>query len=62
MEPPGKSKEEAHPQKEPLKETGDPIADKALQKQPDRDEKTVAEGEEPGTFDRVFEHGRQMGF
>ncbi len=59
------------PQDRPLKEAEDPLKEKAISpSQPagekaaedQETEKLPAPDEEPGTFDRVYEHGRQMGF
>ena len=54
------------PQDQPLKEQKTPYEeepkgeDKATEDI--NEEGSLAEDEEPGTFDRVYEHGRQMGF
>ena len=56
---------------EPLKEAEGPLKEKAIPSGEQAEEKTaqddetdepLAQDEEPGTFDRVYEHGRQMGF
>ena len=59
------------PQDRPLKEAEDPLKEKAISPGQPAGEKAAedqeteelpAPDEEPGTFDRVYEHGRQMGF
>jgi hypothetical protein len=58
------------PQDKPLKEAEGPLKKKATPSGPKAEEKapqdetdeSLAQDEEPGTFDRVYEHGRQMGF
>ena len=66
-----RSGEEPGPQDQPLKEAEGPLKEKAVPPEPPAGEKTAeddqvdestAQDEEPGTFDRVYEHGRQMGF
>ena len=62
-----RSGEEPDPQDEPLKETEGPLKNKTTSKTPgktpqDETQESPVEDEEPGTFDRVYEHGRQMGF
>jgi hypothetical protein len=58
--------EEPGPQDEPLKEEESPLKKKSTpsgEKAPEEETKELLpEDEEPGTFDRVYEHGRQMGF
>jgi hypothetical protein len=61
--------EEPGPQDEPLKDAEEALKKKktsppsqpTAEKEEPSDEST-AEDEEPGTFDKVYEHGRQMGF
>jgi hypothetical protein len=58
------------PQDQPLKEAEGPLKKKTtpsgqkIEEDTPQDEadETLAQDEEPGTFDRVYEHGRQMGF
>jgi hypothetical protein len=58
------------PQDQPLKEAEGPLKKKTtpsgqkIEEETPQDEadETLAQDEEPGTFDRVYEHGRQMGF
>lgn len=56
------------PQEQPLKDTEGSLKEKATQpagEKPAEDEETdesLGQDEAPGTFDRVYEHGRQMGF
>ena len=62
-----RSGEEPGPQDEPLKEAEGPLKNKTTSKTPgkspqDETQESPVEDEEPGTFDRVYEHGRQMGF
>jgi len=67
-----RSGEEPGPQDQPLKETEGPLKEKAIPsgqqtgekaaQDDDETDETLAQDEEPGTFDRVYEHGRQMGF
>lgn len=66
-----RSGEEPGPQDKPLKETEGPLKEDAVPPEQHSGEKAAAdnqadelnaEDEEPGTFDRVYEHGRQMGF
>jgi hypothetical protein len=66
-----RSGEEPGPQDQPLKETEGPLKEDAVPPEQHAGEKAAAdnqadelnaEDEEPGTFDRVYEHGRQMGF
>jgi hypothetical protein len=45
------------PQDQPLKDAEEPLKNKSIPPQ-----SAEAKDEEPGTFDRVYEHGRQMGF
>ena len=59
--------QEPGPQDEPLKEAEGPLKNKTTSKTPgktpqDETQESPVEDEEPGTFDRVYEHGRQMGF
>ncbi len=66
-----RSGEEPGSQDQPLKEAEGPLKDKpAPPEQPagekaaedDQADELTPKDEEPGTFDRVYEHGRQMGF
>jgi hypothetical protein len=66
-----RSGEEPGSKDEPLKEARGPFKEKAIpsgkqagekEAQDDETEELLAQDEEPGTFDRVYEHGRQMGF
>jgi hypothetical protein len=66
-----RSGEEPGSKDEPLKETEGPFKGKAIPSgkragekaaQDDETDELLAQDEEPGTFDRVYEHGRQMGF
>jgi hypothetical protein len=62
--------EDPEPQDQPLKKLEGPLKEKATSSaRKDEEERTqketdesLVEDEEPGTFDRVYEHGRQMGF
>jgi len=60
--------EEPGPQDQPLKDAGEPLKKKTIppsQPVEEKDEladESPAQDEEPGTFDKVYEHGRQMGF
>jgi hypothetical protein len=63
--------EEPGSQDQPLKEAEGPLKEKAIPPGKPVGEKTTEDDEteelpgpdeEPGTFDRVYEHGRQMGF
>jgi hypothetical protein len=60
-----RSAEEPESQVQPAKDEEEPLKNEALSpaSAEAKDEATdeTAEGE-PGTFDRVYEHGRQMGF
>ena len=69
--PHSRSGEEPGPKDRPLKDTEGPLKEKAVTPEQPGGEKAAesnrgdelnAEDEEPGTFDRVYEHGRQMGF
>ena len=58
-----RSGEEPGSKDEPLKkaiQSGKQAGEKEAQD--DETEELLAQDEEPGTFDRVYEHGRQMGF
>lgn len=66
-----RSGEEPGPQDQPLKETEGPLKEKAIPPEQPAGEKEAEDNQadelntedgEPGTFDRVYEHGRQMGF
>lgn len=66
-----RSEEEPGSKDEPLKEAEGPFKEKAIPSgkqagekaaQDDETEELLSQDEEPGTFDRVYEHGRQMGF
>jgi hypothetical protein len=66
-----RSGEEPGSKDEPLKEAEGPFKEKAIPSgkqagekaaQDDETAELPAQDEEPGTFDRVYEHGRQMGF
>jgi hypothetical protein len=65
-----RSGEEPGPQEQPLKEAEGPLKEKAVppeqpageKAQDDETDESLVQDEEPGTFDRVYEHGRQMGF
>ncbi len=66
-----RSGEEPGSKDEPLKKAEGPFKEKAIPSgqqagekaaQDDETDELLAQDEEPGTFDRVYEHGRQMGF
>ena len=66
-----RSGEGTGPQDRPLEETEDSLKEKAVSPgkpsgekaaEDEETEELPAPDEEPGTFDRVYEHGRQMGF
>jgi hypothetical protein len=57
--------EKPGPQDQPLKDAEEPLKNKSIPPQSaDAKDESADESpdEEPGTFDRVYEHGRQMGF
>jgi hypothetical protein len=58
-----RSVKEPGPQDQPLKDDDEALKNK-LSSPPAETKKEPPESaeEEPGTFDRVYEHGRQMGF
>jgi hypothetical protein len=53
-----KSKDESKEGEQPVKNQTDP----AQSPDPKNESPDTSLDEEPGTFDRVYEHGRQMGF
>jgi hypothetical protein len=53
--------EKPGPQDQPLKDADEPLKNKSIPPQ-STEAKDEESDEEPGTFDRVYEHGRQMGF
>jgi hypothetical protein len=53
-----KSKDESKEGEQPVKNQTDP----AQSPDPKNESPHTSLDEEPGTFDRVYEHGRQMGF
>lgn len=56
---------EPGPQDQPLKDAEEALKNKAIPPQSAEAKEESADKspeEEPGTFDRVYEHGRQMGF
>jgi hypothetical protein len=59
-----RSAEEPGPQDKPLKDAEEALKDKTTPPPASnaKDETDESQDEEPGTFDRVYEHGRQMGF
>jgi hypothetical protein len=63
-EEPGSKDEPPKEAEGPFKEKAIPSGKQAGQKaaQDDETDELLGQDEEPGTFDRVYEHGRQMGF
>jgi hypothetical protein len=65
-----RSGEKPDPKDEPLKEGEAPLKERKIPSGQQAEEKAaqddeadeLAPDETPGTFDRVYEHGRQMGF
>jgi hypothetical protein len=70
MDTPQDIGENPGPQDQPLKKAEEPLKKKttssekkAEEKAPeDKPDESLDQDDEPGTFDRVYEHGRQMGF
>ena len=65
METPKKSRSapEPGPKDQPLKDEENTLQNKASSPPAEKQESPEeSPEEEPGTFDRVYEHGRQMGF
>ncbi|HEU4679881.1 MAG TPA: hypothetical protein VFS35_10200 [Terrimicrobiaceae bacterium] len=58
------SAKEPGPQDQPLKDDDEALKNKLSSPPAEKKKEPPAESseEEPGTFDRVYEHGRQMGF
>lgn len=59
-----RSVKEPGPQDQPLKDDDEALKNKLSSPPAETKKEPPAESaeEEPGTFDRVYEHGRQMGF
>lgn len=59
-----RSAKEPGPQDQPLKDDDEALKNKLSSPPVETKKEPPAESaeEEPGTFDRVYEHGRQMGF